>query len=316
MNISIGKIRRLQQLTRNGYFKVIAIDHRDVFVNMLKSANKPHAVDDIVKEKLKIIELSGSDITGYLIDPHFALPECIYKNVLPENLGFMVNFEDNDYDVKNFDDNYFIKGFSVEKIAALGASALKLFMYYNPTGEYVEKQEAIIEKLCMSCDKYSLPFLLEPVLYYDKDVTYQEKIQTAYDMIKRLSKYKVDIFKIDFPGDVDILSKEENLKICQDISAILDVPWVIMSSGISMDIFEKQLEIACRGGACGYVVGRALWSEYVLKDGKREEEIKLMKSGIKTLGEIVDKNAKPIKEKLGYANSKYDQHEWYTRLKI
>lgn len=311
MEIEVGKIRSLQQLTDNGKFKILAIDHRDVFVNMMKKNNLSIDKAKVVDEKLNIINLTKDMVSGYLIDPHFALPRVVIEDIIPKKTGYMVNIEDNDYDVKTFDENYLIKEFTVEKIKKIGASAVKLFLYYNPNSKCVDVQEKLIKEVADSCAKNEILFLVEPVLYSlddSKKISKEERVLLTKMTINRLKRYNVDIFKIDFPGDLRGYTDEENIAICKEITSLQDKPWVIMSSGISIDDFAKQLKLALIGGASGYVVGRALWKEYVLKgENATKEDEQLVKDRIKLLNKIVDENyVDHIKAKV-----MIDQENWY-----
>jgi len=315
MSLAIGKARALQQLLQNGRFKVVAIDHRDVFVEMMKSANHYKSIESVTNEKIEIIKVCRDYASGFLIDPHYALPKCILDYEIPGNVGFMVNIEDNDYSEKAIKGEYFIKDFSPEKVKRMGASAVKMFIYYNPESEQVSVYEEMINKIAESCLKVELPFLIEPVLFSldDKPISASERVRLTYLTIERLKKFKIDIFKIDFPGNVNEYSNEENIKICSKISEMLNVPWVIMSSGIDEVTFLRQLELACQGGASGYVVGRVLWKQFVIcKDEERDKYRKEMPIILNKFNEVVDKYAKPVTDIVQFTE-KYNQTDWYQK---
>jgi tagatose 1,6-diphosphate aldolase len=35
----------------------------------------------------------------------------------------------------------------------------------------------------------------------------------------------------------------------------------LLSAGVDFDLFTRQVEVACRAGASGYIAGRAVWKE-------------------------------------------------------
>ena len=39
------------------------------------------------------------------------------------------------------------------------------------------------------------------------------------------------------------------------------MPWIILSAGVDFDDFVREVEIACKAGASGFLAGRALWQE-------------------------------------------------------
>ena len=48
--------------------------------------------------------------------------------------------------------------------------------------------------------------------------------------------------------------------LCREITDVLPVPWVVLSQGVPPDEFPLAVEDACRGGASGFLAGRALWT--------------------------------------------------------
>lgn len=44
------------------------------------------------------------------------------------------------------------------------------------------------------------------------------------------------------------------------------MPWALLSGGDPYELFRDQVRVACTAGASGFMVGRALWGEYVRAD--------------------------------------------------
>lgn len=290
MKLTIGKRQGLQRLsTEEGLFNIIAIDHRDVYVEMLQlRKEKKVELDDVVDSKLNIIRSVIPLASGILMDPIYCAHQSIIRNIIPKDFGFMVSIEGNDYSTKEFNSaNYLMEGIDVESIKRMGASCVKFFIYYNPLSDICFKQEELIQKVAEDCKKSDILFLLEPILYSldDKKFSINEKVQLTYEMLRRFKNIGVDIFKIDFPGDIEKLNEEENLKICKNVSSIIETPWIILSSGIELESLKQQIKIACKGGASGIAIGRTLWGEYLLDNSK--ENCQIMKSIMAEISEII-----------------------------
>ena len=100
--------------------------------------------------------------------------------------------------------------------------------------------------------------------------------------------------------------------ICFDLTCIhlqarqLDkasaVPWVVLSAAVDFELFCQQVEIACQGGASGFLAGRAIWQEAISID-KAKERIKFLATvgadRLKKLNEIAAKYATSWYKKLG-----------------
>ena len=61
---------------------------------------------------------------------------------------------------------------------------------------------------------------------------------------------------------------------------------MLLSAGVNFEIFKKQLEIACRAGASGFVAGRAIWKEAATL-GKKERIDFLKYTSAKRAEELV-----------------------------
>ena len=51
------------------------------------------------------------------------------------------------------------------------------------------------------------------------------------------------------------------------------MPWALLSGGDSFESFREQLLVACEAGASGFLVGRALWNEYVVAPAEQRDRL-------------------------------------------
>ena len=106
----------------------------------------------------------------------------------------------------------------MEKIKKAGGDAVKVLAWYRPDAdeESIEHQQEYVKKIGEECEKYSIPFLLELLVYPFKDdenhtTEYQEqkqkKTQHVIESVKEFAKdkYKVDIFKLESPVDLSLI---------------------------------------------------------------------------------------------------------------
>ena len=77
------------------------------------------------------------------------------------------------------------------------------------------------------------------------------------------------------------------------IDAVVDVPWVVLSQGVAAADFPKAVEAACRGGASGFLAGRALWTD-ALDAPDRDAALRgPCTDRLRLLGDIVDTHGRP-----------------------
>ena len=256
-----------------GIFHIFAIDHREVFTDALdeKLGHKANHVE-VLAEKNRLMNSVSDMVSGFLIDPVYFVDEQKMKADL-KGKSFMMGIENNNYDVTKIDDAYLYENISVRQMKELGCAMVKLFVFYNPYMEFRKKIYSIVEYVAKECETYEIPFLLEPIMYSDIPLSTNERFSMMQETLEQLKEIPVDIYKLEFPGDVDLCSEEKNIELCKKISDQLNVPWIVLSAGVNADIFEKQIELAGRGGCSGYAVGRSVWKNYIACSTEKMNEM-------------------------------------------
>ena len=57
------------------------------------------------------------------------------------------------------------------------------------------------------------------------------------------------------------MDEEHWYKACVAITDLSPCPWTLLSAGINFELFCRQVEVACRAGASGFIAGRAVWKD-------------------------------------------------------
>ena len=83
----------------------------------------------------------------------------------------------------------------------------------------------------------------------------------------------------------------------REIDAALPVPWVVLSQGVAPDDFPSAVEASCRGGASGFLAGRALWTATLGAEDPAELLHSQSVPRLQSLSAIVDEHARPWREK-------------------
>ena len=325
--LSIGKLRGLQQIANpDGIFTICAMDHRGSLRSMIDE-EKPGEVnyEEMVERKLELCSTLAKYASAVLLDPIFGAAQCISHRVLPSNTGLLVSIEASGYGgEKEHRLTKLLGEWSVEKIKRMGASAVKILVYYRPDlKQLANKQLNTINTVALECIKYDLPFLVEPKSYpIGNEVNnprefaaLKEKlvIQTARD----ITTLPIDVLKAEFPADLRYQKdKSELTELCHQLDMSSQVPWVILSSGVDFELFYQQVEIASQAGASGFLGGRAIWQEAMSLDDRRERVHYLSTVGadrLKRLTEIANKYAVPWYKKLGIPAHELAQttERWY-----
>ncbi len=311
--LSIGKIRGLQQIANSdGIFTICAMDHRGSLRRMIDEENPAEvSYEEMVKHKLELCSSLANHASAVLLDPIFGAAQCISHGILPKNTGLLVSIEATGYAggkehrLTNLLDNW-----SVDRIKRMGASAVKILVYYRPDlAELASKQLDTVNMVASECIKYDLPFCVEPLTYpiTDKIHNPQEladlKEQLVIRTAQEITALPIDVLKAEFPADLHYKQdKSELINLCRQLDTSSQVPWVILSAGVDFELFCQQVEIACQAGASGFLGGRAIWQEAMLIDDARQRTQYLSTVAadrLKRLTEIANKYAVPWYKKFG-----------------
>lgn len=274
--ISIGKLRGLQQISsERGTFTALALDHRQ----NLRKANPALASDEqLSRFKLDVTSTLASSATAVLLDPEVSAAQAIAQHAIPKSIGLVVAVESTGYTGDaTARQAQVIPGWSVEKAKRMGASAIKLLVYYHPDSPTAPEIESFTKNIVDDCVKHDLVLMLEPLSYSldeNKKLSSAEKRYVVVETARRLTPLGADILKAEFPLDVTESDQSVWAEACAEISAASVAPWILLSAAVDYETFVQQVTVACNAGASGIAVGRAVWKEAVMMGD--DERIKFL----------------------------------------
>jgi tagatose-1,6-bisphosphate aldolase len=272
--ISIGKLRGLQQISsERGTFTALALDHRQ----NLRKANPAFVNDEeLSRFKIDVTSALAKQATAVLLDPEVSAAQAITQGVLPNHVGFVVAVESTGYTGDaTARQAQIIPGWSVEKAKRMGASAIKLLVYYHPDSSTASEIEDFTAKIAEDCAKHDLVLMLEPLSYSldeSKKLSSDEKRYVVVETARKLTLPGVDILKAEFPLDVNDIDESKWMDACREISSASTAPWILLSAAVDYETFLRQVMVACHAGASGIAVGRAVWKEAVNMKGDERME--------------------------------------------
>ncbi len=262
MSLTPGKQRGLDTLaTPEGVFAILAMDHRDSLRAVL-----PGEVTDLelIGFKLDLLRGVGSIPSGVMLEPEFSLPHAVEEAALSGDVGFMAALEAQGY----LDDPWsapirLMPGFTALDAKKLGAGAAKLLLPYSPDRpDHAGEQRRIVADVAGLCAELDLALLVEPVAF---DMLPFDRPRIVAESARQLAGLGIDVLKIEFPGDPQ--DPDGWAAACAAVDAATEGPWVLLSSGVTFDEYEAQLDVAFDNGCSGFTGGRAVWREAALADG-------------------------------------------------
>ena len=317
--LAIGKLRGVQQLTdAHGVFTMLALDHRGSLrkaLNPAAPAQVPY--EALVDLKLLLTRALAPLASAVLLDPIYGAAQAVGQCALPGDVGLVVSLEASGYEgAETARRTALIPGWDVGKCKRMGASAAKLLLYYHPEAATAREQEQLVARVGRACQAHDLPFLLEPMSYAvdpalpkSSPAFARQRPRIVEETARRLVPLGVDVLKAEFPADLQYDSPAQALDHCRRLTDAVPVPWVLLSAAVDYDLFRQQVEIACRGGASGFLAGRAIWQEITRLHREEWGEFAdtVATERLRTLAAIADAEARPCRPTVAI------QEGWHER---
>jgi tagatose-1,6-bisphosphate aldolase len=261
-----------------------------------------------VQLKMKVIRALAPEASGFLLDPEFSIAHATVSGVLPGSVGMIANIERMRETEDGFERTVDLRpDWTPNRIAAAGADGAKFVFFHRAEEREASGDVERVRALVADCHAVGLPCIIEPLWYpLDGEDVADPKVQRAraeaiVASAARFAACGADVMKMQFPGTVgDAAARADAASAAQDLDAILDVPWVLLSEGVGFDDFAVQLELAAAGGASGFMAGRAVWKEAVATGGS-DEAVALAAQRLAQLTAIIRADGRPWREPVAVA---------------
>jgi sulfofructosephosphate aldolase len=147
-----------------------------------------------------------------------------------------------------------------DTIAAV-ADAYKLLVIWRRSEE--AERRATVEAFVAGCRRRGKAALIEGIVRGADDASpadASEHADLVLEAAVELAALGADLYKAEVPtlgrGDDDAIEGH-----AARLTDALPCPWVVLSNGTAAERFPSATVAACRGGASGFLAGRAIWSD-------------------------------------------------------
>ena len=296
-----GTIRGLQACASpRGTFTMLALDHRQNLRHELRPED-PGSVttDQMIEFKRAVVRSIGGAGTGVLLDPEIGAAQCIADGSLSGEVGLVVALEATGYlGDPTARISRLLERWGPGGVRRLGASAAKLLVYYHPDAANAADQERFVADVGGACRALDLALFLEPLsfsLQAGERLAGDERRRVVLETARRLTPLGGDVLKAEFPYDAAETDRGRWRDACEELTAAIDVPWVLLSGGADAATFEAQVAVACAAGASGVLAGRSIWAEAATMAAP-DRDVFLATTAhdrLRALADIVDGAARP-----------------------
>ena len=266
MSFLLGTRRGLDACSSpRGTFAVLALDHRQNLRAELHPADPEAATyEEMAAFKRAVVRALAPVATGTLLDPEIGAAQAVADGSLPGSAGLLVAIEATGYEGSpQARISRILPGWSVEQAKRMGASAVKLLLYYHPGAANAADQERLLARVAAAAVGADLPLFVEP-LGYDPDtggrLSGEARRACVVETAHRLTRIGGTVLKAEFPFGAGVTDERAWDEACRELDAASALPWVLLSGGVDEGTFARQVAVACRAGASGVLVGRSVWA--------------------------------------------------------
>jgi sulfofructosephosphate aldolase len=172
-----------------------------------------------------------------------------------------------------------------------GVVALKLLVIWRDDERRSERVE-LSRRFVELAERHGLLSVLEPVVRVPED----EREEAIVEAARELGAVEPSLYK----GQVPLYGRGDPAEIARHaaaIDAVLPCPWVVLSQGVDPEDFPAAVEASCRGGASGFLAGRALWTSALDADDPQRAIREQSVPRLQELAALVDAHGRPWREK-------------------
>lgn len=280
----------IKDITRaSGGFAMLAVDQREAMRLMFAAAGaKPPVADNVLTDfKVNAAKILSPYASAILVDQQFCYRQVVEQNAVASSCGMIVAADEfipgNGIPV---DSVVIDKKINPQAVKRDGAKALKLLVLWR-SDEDAQQRLDMVKEFNEMCHSNGLVSIIEPVVRPPRRGDKFCREQAILDAAKELGDSGADLYKVEMPlyGKGE---QHELLAASQRLNDHINMPWVILSSGVDDKLFPRAVRVAMTAGASGFLAGRAVWSSVI---GLPDTELMLRDVSapkLQRLGDIVD----------------------------
>jgi sulfofructosephosphate aldolase len=285
----------------SGTFAILALDQRES-LRAIIAERTGRRLDAVANEELRSFKVMVARTltpvaSAVLLDVDFGLEPVLAARALAPGCGLIVAADAlQQAPGQPVADTALDERVDPLVAAASGASGLKLLVLWRGPSE-ADHVVDLAKRFVARCRRNALLSVLEPVVRpprYEAPGKWDREA-AILEAAAALGSIGADLYKTEVPlhghGEADEIARR-----CSDNGSRVSGPWVVLSQGVEVGDFPAAVEAACRGGASGFLAGRAVWTDSIGPGGREELASRLeaiARPRLAALAETVDRLGRP-----------------------
>lgn len=247
----------------SGTFAMLAIDQREALRGMrAKAADQPvEEIPDsaLIEFKLEVIRALSPLASAVLMDEEMAARPALDQGALLPDTGLVIAVDQLvGPPGKAAQETAIDRSVDLTFWKEVGAVGAKLLAFWDPARPNLTRS-MVADFISLSQDA-DLAAVLEIIVDDSNGAGRFAAPQTVVDAAAWASQFPFDLYKAQVPYGGDPSVDADLIRhACEQLTARVGRPWVVLSNGVSAEDFPRAVQIACEGGASGFLAGRAIW---------------------------------------------------------
>lgn len=250
--------------TASGGFAMVALDQRESLREMFPADASGRLVGDdaLASFKAAAARVLTPTASGVLLDHPLGVPEAARPSNVAPTCGLVLAADElHSTRGAGVAGSALDPAVDVDLVRATGAAAVKfLVIWRRGDRSFVPTVEAFLELAAAAGVASFVEGIVRPPTGADwasADDRHDAIIEAATELSRGATVYKAEVPGYQ-PGDVSRV-REHSRRMSEAVGG----PWVVLSNGVRQEDFAPALLEACRGGAHGFLAGRAIWADTV-----------------------------------------------------
>jgi len=246
---------------RNGLFSMVAVDQRESLRAMLARSGELPVTDERMRRfKVEVAGALSPVASALLVDIDFGLQPILEADVLADGCDLIVALDAIHYDERGVPQATRLRrdllGASWDKRVA----GFKFLVLWTPE-EWLGCRPENVREFIEEAARAGVDSVLEVVVREadGSTPTPERQAELVLAAAKQTAPLGATLYKAEVPFR-NLASEEDVVGASRQITEAVTSPWVVLSSGVPADQFPEAVARTARGGAEGFLAGRAIWS--------------------------------------------------------
>jgi sulfofructosephosphate aldolase len=244
----------------DGLYSMVAVDQRDSLRTMLAQSGSVPVTDDQMREfKVKVARALSPVASALLVDTDLALQPILDADALAEGCDLIVAVDAISYTPQGVAQATALRKDLLGEAWDERVAGLKFLLLWTP-GQWLGCHQAEVQQFIDEAARAGVDSVLE-VIVREADGSPPSpgrQAQLLVEAAKQTAPLGATLYKTEVPYR-NQASSEDVTQASALITDSVTCPWVVLSSGVPGGQFPQAVQRTARGGAKGFLAGRAVW---------------------------------------------------------